>query len=87
MEIGRMPYFELIDVGTGGSKLWRKYKLGIDGFECDILEVFPDREMFSLAERWFDDKLSSKLAFLRDDSGWSFMLWFALLLFIITFWL
>jgi hypothetical protein len=85
MEIGRVPRFELMDVGTGGGELWRKYKLEIDGFECDILEVFPDREMFKLGERWFDYKPSSKWAFFRDDFG--LIVWFALLLFTVAFWL
>lgn len=28
------------------QRLWRKYVLGIDGLECNIEEVFVDRDMF-----------------------------------------
>jgi hypothetical protein len=36
------------------KQLWRKYKLGVADFECDILEVFPDRDMFIVGEDWLD---------------------------------
>jgi hypothetical protein len=61
VEIGRTPRFELVEVGIGSNKwtertgrgqLWRKYKLEVEGFECDILEVFPDRKMFIQGEEW-----------------------------------
>lgn len=29
------------------EELWRRYRLEVRGFECEILEVFPSREMFS----------------------------------------
>lgn len=56
----RVPVFALTDVfaGTdeGGRRvLSRRYKLDTEGFECDIEEVFPDREMFVLGERWLQD--------------------------------
>jgi hypothetical protein len=60
MEVGRLPRFELIKVGVGKcSELWREYKLEIEGFECDILEVFPDREMLKLGEEWLDRRPGS----------------------------
>ncbi|KAF5316472.1 hypothetical protein D9619_006598 [Psilocybe cf. subviscida] len=34
------------------SQLWRKYTLVIPDFECEILEVFPAREMFVEGEAW-----------------------------------
>jgi len=34
------------------NQLWRRYTLGIPHFECEILEVFPDRRMFLAAEKW-----------------------------------
>jgi len=62
-EVGKVPRFELVSVGSGPEndtakvevgkrQLWRKYLLDIEGFECEILEVFPDREMFVLGEDW-----------------------------------
>ncbi|KIL65498.1 hypothetical protein M378DRAFT_162118 [Amanita muscaria Koide BX008] len=38
-----------------GKQLWRKYRLTIPEFECDILEVFPSREMFTRCEEWLLD--------------------------------
>ena len=35
-----------------GDQLWRKYRLAIPDFECEILEVFPSREMFACCEQW-----------------------------------
>jgi len=68
----KVPSFELVSVGLGpaagdflsenrGSdkrrqQLWRKYKLSIPDFECDILEVFPSRQMFIDGTRWLDNK-------------------------------
>ncbi|RDB15861.1 hypothetical protein Hypma_003659 [Hypsizygus marmoreus] len=38
------------------QQLWRRYKLFIADFECEILEVFPSRDMFVGGEKWLDDK-------------------------------
>jgi hypothetical protein len=38
--------------GDNASQLWRKYTLVIPHFECEILEVFPSREMFLGGEKW-----------------------------------
>lgn len=38
------------------NQLWRKYKLVIPDFECEILEVFPSREMFMDGEGWLAGK-------------------------------
>ena len=42
------------------KQLWRKFKLGIEDFECDILEVFPDRGMFVAGESWLDNAMGAK---------------------------
>ncbi|KAF8892117.1 hypothetical protein BD779DRAFT_1510964 [Infundibulicybe gibba] len=36
----------------GQEQLWRKYKLVVPEFECEILEVFPSREMFLHGDKW-----------------------------------
>ena len=67
----KAPAFELLAIGVGpypkalgmeavpaddsGGELWRKYKLAIPEFECEILEVFPSREMFTRCEQWLSD--------------------------------
>jgi hypothetical protein len=38
--------------GGTASQLWRKYTLVIPHFECEILEVFPSREMFLGGDKW-----------------------------------
>jgi hypothetical protein len=38
------------------EELWRKYKLFIPDFECEIIEVFPSREMFTAGESWLLDE-------------------------------
>jgi hypothetical protein len=48
------------------QQLWRRYKLIVPDFECDILEVFPSREMFIRGENWLDDKQNGKE--LHDES-------------------
>ncbi|KAH9987147.1 hypothetical protein BJV74DRAFT_878396 [Russula compacta] len=44
------PQFALLECGSntedGRRVLWRRYTLSMEGFECDITEVFPDRDMF-----------------------------------------
>lgn len=54
--LGQTPRFTLTKVGvekniSGVEHLWRTYTLAVDGFECDIREVFPDRRMFN-GECW-----------------------------------
>ncbi|KAF8629089.1 hypothetical protein AX15_003581 [Amanita polypyramis BW_CC] len=69
--LSKVPAFELLDVGAGtyprtteteaistddpDDKLWRKYKLAVPEFECEILELFPSREMFRRSEQWLLD--------------------------------
>jgi hypothetical protein len=48
-----------------GNQIWRKYRLAIPEFECDILEVFPSREMFTLCEGWLIDPPSGAVSFIR----------------------
>ncbi|KAF9482620.1 hypothetical protein BDN70DRAFT_874799 [Pholiota conissans] len=42
-----------------GNQLWRRYTLTVPHFECEILEVFPAREMFTAGERWLTADPSS----------------------------
>ncbi|KAG5643982.1 hypothetical protein DXG03_009271 [Asterophora parasitica] len=44
----------LILKGRCEKQLWRKYKLSVVDFECEILEVFPSRDMFVSGPRWLD---------------------------------
>jgi hypothetical protein len=37
------------------DQLWRKYKLTIPDFDCEILEVFPTRDMFLYGDAWLTD--------------------------------
>jgi hypothetical protein len=50
------PQFALLECGSkfeaGKPVLWRRYTLSTDGFLCDIVEVFPDRDMFVQGEQW-----------------------------------
>ena len=54
------PQFALLDCGVGfkdgKNTLWRRYTLSTEGFVCDITEVFPDRDMFTLGEQWLDER-------------------------------
>ncbi len=63
------PQFALLDCGVkvenGKDILWRRYTLTTEGFVCDITEVFPDREMFTLGEHWFDEE---RLNVLKADA-------------------
>ncbi|VDC03371.1 unnamed protein product [Peniophora sp. CBMAI 1063] len=60
-KLGQPPKFELLDAGagrdehTGRRTLWRRYTLSTEGFHCDIVEAFPDRDMFVRGAAWFDD--------------------------------
>ncbi|KAF9054611.1 hypothetical protein BJ165DRAFT_1440074 [Panaeolus papilionaceus] len=40
------------------NQLWRKYTLTIPNFECEILEVFPSRDMFISGEAWLTGAIS-----------------------------
>ncbi|EJF62473.1 hypothetical protein BD309DRAFT_945996 [Dichomitus squalens] len=52
------PEFSLLDVGAqvanGTRELRRTYQLETEGIKCEIVEVFPDRDMFDLGEAWLD---------------------------------
>ncbi|KAI0048734.1 hypothetical protein FA95DRAFT_1005763 [Auriscalpium vulgare] len=58
-KLQRTPEFALLDCGAGvenGKRtLWRRYVLATEGFECDITEVFPDRDMFLGGEAWLEE--------------------------------
>ena len=73
-QMRKVPAFDLVDVGLGDVteteskskddktkqvQLWRKYTLAIPNFECEILEVFPDRQMFVDGRRWLDETATS----------------------------
>ncbi|GAB1526093.1 branched-chain alpha-keto acid dehydrogenase E1-alpha subunit [Rhizoctonia solani] len=54
---GAKAEFDLLEVGLeevedGKESLWRRYILRAEGFECDVREIFPDREMFAGSEDW-----------------------------------
>jgi hypothetical protein len=55
--LGRTPQFTLHTINTrtssnGRRELARTYSLEAEGLKCDIEEIFPDRDMFDLAEAW-----------------------------------
>ncbi|KAI0781234.1 hypothetical protein BD413DRAFT_462966 [Trametes elegans] len=56
------PEFSLLHVDAqlvnGKRELRRKYKLETEGIMCEILEIFPDRDMFSRGETWLDETVS-----------------------------
>ncbi|TFY79015.1 hypothetical protein EWM64_g4996 [Hericium alpestre] len=63
--IGKVPEFALLACGSeeledGKRKLWRRYTLSMEGFETDITEVFPDRDMFVRCEAWLDGSDAEK---------------------------
>lgn len=55
-QLRRNPQFSLLSVETpmvrGKRELRRTYMLETEGFKTEILEVFPDRDMFSRGEDW-----------------------------------
>jgi hypothetical protein len=59
-QLRRVPAFELMEVTAeirhGKRELARKYKLVTEGFESEIVEVFPDRDMFIRGEAWLDER-------------------------------
>ena len=66
------PQFALLDCGVkdedGKDTLWRRYTLSTEGFVCDITEVFPDRDMFKLCERWFDEESANAPKVVAENS-------------------
>lgn len=80
-KLEKLPQFELVAVGFGESSvkestggaypahdqgLWRKYKLIVPEFECEILEEFPSRDMFTRGEDW----LTGYLYPTNEKAGW-----------------
>lgn len=59
------PQFALLECGSkveaGKRVLWRRYTLSMEGFLCDIVEVFPDRDMFVQGEKWLSEEPASSL--------------------------
>lgn len=52
---GDVPSFApSADPNSETEELWRKYQLIAPDFECDIIEVFPDRDMFVGGVTWLD---------------------------------
>ncbi|KAH8830808.1 hypothetical protein DL96DRAFT_1594392 [Flagelloscypha sp. PMI_526] len=72
---------------TDNSALWRKYRLFVEDFECEILEVFPSRQMFSYGESWLTDSLpstfvgQSRLPLLYAAFLLTCLLWIAFMIF------
>jgi chorismate-pyruvate lyase len=54
------PEFALLECGSnveaGKRVLWRRYTLSMEGFVCDIVEVFPDRDMFVQGQKWLSEE-------------------------------
>jgi hypothetical protein len=54
------PQFALLECGSkfeaGKRVLWRRYTLSMEGFLCDIVEAFPDRDMFVQGEKWLSEE-------------------------------
>ncbi len=69
------PKFTLIDAETNvvGTRreLRRNYRLEIEGIVCDILEEFPDRDMFVRGQAWLDEPVAEIAAHLSPPSGTS----------------
>lgn len=63
--------------GDTASQLWRKYTLVIPHFECEILEVFPSREMFLGGDKWLTgadadlQRVPAVLSALKTDDTWN----------------
>ncbi|KAI0030078.1 hypothetical protein K488DRAFT_72493 [Vararia minispora EC-137] len=61
-KMGTPANFDLLDTGvcvddvTGKRELWRRYVLAMPGFECEIVETFPDRDMFTRGAAWLTDE-------------------------------
>ncbi|KAG8221303.1 hypothetical protein J3R82DRAFT_1470 [Butyriboletus roseoflavus] len=55
-QLRRNPRFSLLNVETptvrGKRELRRTYMLETEGLQTEILEIFPDRDMFSRGEDW-----------------------------------
>ncbi|KAF7309792.1 Rhomboid domain-containing protein [Mycena indigotica] len=92
------PSFELLSVGIGnqddnlltvekglgqGPQLWRKYKLSIPEFECEILEVFSSRDMFARGQTWLDDQstIDSPSLLTRPSTAFPWLALIALVIF------
>jgi len=63
-QLRRHPKFSLLNVETratdGKRELRRTYKLETEGFAAEILEVFPDRDMFVRGEAWLMERGDSE---------------------------
>ncbi|SJL03386.1 uncharacterized protein ARMOST_06740 [Armillaria ostoyae] len=93
--LGQQPAFELLSVEFGraptsvdkeeyddAEQLRRKYRLSVEGFEAEILEVFPSRDMFSRGTDWlFDSPLESvpRSAFCAVSQMWIMFILFVVL--------
>ena len=58
------PEFSLLDAGAqvvdGKRELQRTYLLETEGIMCEILEVFPDRDLFDMGAAWLDQETQEK---------------------------
>ncbi|PFH51015.1 hypothetical protein AMATHDRAFT_3408 [Amanita thiersii Skay4041] len=48
------------DISASGQ-LWRRYRLSIPDFECDIEEIFPSRDMFVDGNKWLASESATKV--------------------------
>lgn len=55
--LGTVPEFTLLGISARGGEIRRTYRVASDGVECEVLEVFPDRAMFSAGADWDVDGL------------------------------
>ncbi|KAG5219680.1 Rhomboid domain-containing protein [Salix suchowensis] len=47
-----LPEGKSTDANATAQPLWRRYRLSIPDFECEIVEVFPCRNMFTHGDEW-----------------------------------
>ncbi|KAH8832847.1 hypothetical protein DL96DRAFT_1551939 [Flagelloscypha sp. PMI_526] len=72
---------------TDDSALWRRYRLFVEDFECDILEVFPSRRMFSFGEPWLTGTLPLDARTTTSDSDWKSTVLRFSLIFLFALWI
>ncbi|KAG9223894.1 hypothetical protein CCMSSC00406_0004490 [Pleurotus cornucopiae] len=56
-----LPEGKSADTNATTQPLWRRYRLSIPDFECEIVEVFPCRNMFTRGDEWLlDDRVEAR---------------------------
>jgi len=85
-QLRRNPQFSLLSVETptvrGRRELRRTYTLETEGFKTEILEVFPDRDMFCRGEDWLleESDVEGTCASAAENTkpDWRTVIWVAL---------